>query len=345
MDELDKRLKREEASLKIVNSERENLIAEGCYPKKFHFPLSMQFELTSKCNLKCKHCYNRSGENRPADAMTGDKWIEFAKKLVDKGGIFETTISGGEPLLLGDKLFEIMNVMDADNTIFNFISNGYFFDKAVLEKLKKYRFYWIQISLDSYSSKLHDEFRGVQGSWERAARAAYMVALSGIPLRIASTITPKDINHLEEFIHMAINLGASYLAIGEILPSGRAFDNEEILLSTAELNQFYSEIDKLQKIYRKDLTIQISSSLRTQLKYSAFEKLNGAIVRPNGDIRLDCTCPFVIGNILRDDIEEIWAKYSDCWQNPLVKKFIESCDPISGKNSFAENYNGKDIYL
>ena len=295
--------------------------------------------------MKCKHCYNRSGENRPADAMTGDKWIEFAKKLVDKGGILDATISGGEPLLLGDKLFEFMNILDADNTIFNFISNGYFFDKAVLEKLKKYRFYWIQISLDSYSSKLHDEFRGVQGSWERATRASYMVALSGIPLRIASTVTTKDINHLEEFVHMAINLGASYLVIGEVMPSGRAFDNEEIFLSREDMNKFYETTDVLRKQYEDKLLILVSSATRTQLNYSSTEKLDGAVVRPNGDIRLDCTCPFVIGNVLRDDIEEIWAKYYDCWQNPLVKKFIESCDPISGKNSFAENYNGEDIYI
>jgi len=95
--------------------------------------------------LKCKHCYNHSGGARPEDAMTGDKWIEFAKKLVEKGGILEAAISGGEPLLLGDKLFEFMDVLDADNTIFNFISNGYFFDKKILDKLKKYKFYWIQI--------------------------------------------------------------------------------------------------------------------------------------------------------------------------------------------------------
>ena len=67
MDELEKRLRREESSVKIVRREREKLIAEGCYPKQFNFPLAIQFEVTSKCNLKCKHCYNRSGGNRPAD--------------------------------------------------------------------------------------------------------------------------------------------------------------------------------------------------------------------------------------------------------------------------------------
>ena len=162
IDEIEKRLQREEASMKIVEREREKLTAEGCYPEKFHFPLSLQFEVTSKCNLRCKHCYNRSGENKTLDTMTAEAWIEFAKKLVSKGGLFEVTISGGEPLLLGEKLFELMDVLHADKTTFNLISNGYLLDKKILERLQKYRFYWVQISLDSYSAKLHDEFRGVE---------------------------------------------------------------------------------------------------------------------------------------------------------------------------------------
>lgn len=345
MDEIEKRLKREKASVARVVNDRERLIAEGSYPAKFNFPVAMQFELTSRCNLRCKHCYNRSGENPTSDAMTGDDWVAFAKKLVKHGGLFEVTISGGEPLLLGDKLFELMDVLHADNTTFNLISNGYLFNKKILDRLKKYQFYWFQISMDSSNSERHDEFRGVKGSWARAANAAYRIALSGIPLRIATTATPREIDHLEEIVQMAINLGASYLIIGEVMPSGRAFDNEEIFLSREQLNQFYSTTDELIKRYKDKLSILVSSSPRTQLNYFSTEKLDGAVVRPNGDVRLDCTCPFVIGNVLRDDVEDIWAKYSDCWQNPLVKKFIDSCDPISGKNSFAENYNGEDIYL
>lgn len=345
MDEVTKRFNREEASMKIIEREREKMIAEGSYPAKFSFPLAMQFEVTSKCNLRCKHCYNRSGENKMPDAMTGDDWVAFAKKLVSKGGILEATISGGEPLLLGEKLFELMDVLHDDGTFFNLISNGYLFDQKILDRLKKYRFYWLQISLDSNSSEWHDEFRGVKGSWERAANAAYRIALSGIPLRIATTVTPRELEYLEKIVQTAINLGAAYLVIGEVMPSGRAFDNDDIFLSREQLNLFYTTTNELIKRYKDKLSILVSSSPRTQLNYFSTEKLDGAIVRPNGDIRLDCTCPFVIGNILRDDVEEIWQKYSDCWQHPLVKKFIESCDPISGKNSFAENYNGEDIYL
>ena len=55
MDEIEKRLKREQASVVRVVNDRERLIAEGSYPAKFDFPIAMQFELTSRCNLRCKH--------------------------------------------------------------------------------------------------------------------------------------------------------------------------------------------------------------------------------------------------------------------------------------------------
>ena len=30
--------------------------------KKYDYPIGLQIELTGRCNLKCHHCYNSSGE-------------------------------------------------------------------------------------------------------------------------------------------------------------------------------------------------------------------------------------------------------------------------------------------
>lgn len=43
---------------------------------------------------------------------------EFSKYIVKNGGVFECLLSGGEPLLLGDKLFEIMNILHNDGRYF-----------------------------------------------------------------------------------------------------------------------------------------------------------------------------------------------------------------------------------
>ena len=151
-------------SLALVRQNREKLIAEGCYPEKFRMPLGLQLELTSKCNLSCKHCYNLSGIDSPKDKMGIPEWVDFAKGLVANGGIFQATITGGEPLILGEGLFDILDILSDDGTVFNLISNGFLFSKKIGKRLEKYNFFWIQISIDSSEESIHDEFRGAKGS-------------------------------------------------------------------------------------------------------------------------------------------------------------------------------------
>lgn len=345
MGSTEKKIKQDRKSSQRVLQNKEKLIQEGIHPKAFNRPITLQLELTSKCNLFCKHCYNRSGQNQSNDFVTPDRWIDFCEKLVIGGGILQATISGGEPLLLGEKLWNIFDILHDDGTVFNLISNGYLFDEKIIEKVQKYRFYWIQISIDNFKPELHDKFRGIEGSWTKAATAAYKIALSGIPVRIASTITPQDLENLEAFVQMAINLGASYYVIGEVMPSGRAFDNPTIMLSKDERDFFYTEMEHLTKKYKKEISILVSSTQRVQLEYASTGAIDGAIIRPNGNIRLDCSCPFVIGNILQNDIFTVWKEKSNCWQHPLVKKYIESCDQFNGQSTYINNYDQEDIFI
>ena len=128
---------------------KEALQKEGLYSKSDMFPLSsLQFELTSHCNVICKHCYNNSGVyNNIPDAMTSNRWISFAKYLVEYGGVFECILSGGEPLLLGESLFEIMDILHDDGTLFMLITNGYLLTKEKVKRLKKYRYHWLQVGV------------------------------------------------------------------------------------------------------------------------------------------------------------------------------------------------------
>lgn len=335
--------KKDIAKTKIIKRNRDRLIKDKNLPEKYNMPVSIQFELTSRCNLKCLHCYNRSGTNN--DRVSPKDWINLCNKLVENGGIFQATLSGGEPLLLKDDLWRIMDILHNDGTVFNLISNGILFNKDIIEKCKKYNFFWIQISIDNPKPNLHDNFRCMPGAWYKAATSAYHIALSGIPLRIASTITPNDINNLENFIKMAINLGASYYVIGEVMPSGRAFDNKKLFLSHNERNIFYEEMDKLIKKYSKDIVIYMSGSQKVQLEYASSGVVEGVIIRPDGNIRLDCGCPFIIGNFLDDDFIKIWKNKTNCWQDKKIREYIDACDPISGFNTLIDNYNQPDVLI
>ena len=317
----------DERNLQAVKKNLATLQSLGAYPKKFDYPITLQFELTGQCNLKCKHCYNRSGDVDRETLMTPEKWCELARQIVDDGGIFQCIISGGEPLLLGEKLFDIMDILHDDGTSFVVISNGLLLTKKIARRFGKYRYFWFQISIDGSTAELHDEFRGVKGSFEHAVNGALEISDAGIPLVIAHTVTPKNLSHVEDMIQLSYNLGANSIILGEVMPSGRAYEHDEIILSDEQKNFLYGQIETLGNKYRGKITIQRSMELKIQMERYMSEVNAGGIIRPNGDFRLDCMAPFTVGNVLKNSVKEIWlTKGVDAWQTDAVKNFVASID-------------------
>lgn len=302
---------------------------EGLYSKSEIFPLaSLQFELTSHCNAACKHCYNNSGaqNNCATDTMSPEKWISFAKYIVAKGGVFECLLSGGEPLLLGEKLFELMDILHNDGTIFLLQTNGFLLTEKIAKRLSNYHYHWLQISIDGISETYHDEFRQKKGSWKNAVDAALAVSKNQIPLKIAHCVTPYNINDIDEMCSLAYSLGASAITIGEICLSGRSSENQDLFLSSREKELLSQKIQENRARYQGHMIVKGTNSVRYGLERQRRSPASAALIRPNGDIRIDGMAPFVIGNILTDDFIEVWKeKILTCWENPKV---IETSYPI-----------------
>ena len=334
----------DERNLQAVKKNLATLQSLGAYPKKFDYPITLQFELTGQCNLKCKHCYNRSGDADRETLMTPEKWCELSRQIVSDGGIFQCIISGGEPLLLGDKLFDIMDILHDDGTSFVVITNGLLLTKKFVRRFAKYRYFWFQISIDGSTAELHDEFRGVEGSFNRAVNGALEISDAGIPLVIAHTVTPKNLAHVEEMIRLSYNLGANSIILGEVMPSGRAYEHDEIILSDEQKNFLYGQIEAFNDKYRGKIAIQRSAELKIQMERYMSEVNAGGIIRPNGDFRLDCMAPFTIGNVLNQTVKDIWlTKGVDAWQSDAVKNFVASID--DAQTSAYKNHVDTDIAL
>ena len=335
----------DERYLRTIEKNLKYFQSIGCYPAKFDYPITLQFELTGQCNLKCKHCYNRSGDSDRKTLMTPEKWIDLANQIVTDGGIFQCIISGGEPLLLGDKLFEIMDILHDDGTSFVVITNGLLLDREKVKNFSKYRFFWFQISIDGLTPEIHDEFRGVSGSWAKAINGALEISDAGIPLAIAHSVTAKNLDQVEEMAELAYQLGANSIILGEILPSGRAIQNQDIILDSEQKNLLYSKIAELQEKYSGRMMVKRSAEVQIQLERYTIEVNSGGIIRPNGDFRLDCMAPFTIGNVLEKSIKEIWLeKGADAWHNESVRKFIESID-VETQAGNIQNHLDQDIAL
>ena len=335
--------------MKATEKEVEQLKAlqeAGLYPKRFDMPLTVQFELTTNCNLKCRHCYNMSNERVYERTMTTEDWLKVVDNIIANGGIFQAIMSGGEPLLMGDGLFQIMDKLHDDGTSFLLISNGMLMTEEIVKRLKKYRFYWVQISIDGFTAEYHDWFRGVKGSWQKAIDAAFNVSKHGLPLKIAHCVTNDNLKDLENMVEMAYHLGAAGIILGENMKSGRAAKNEDTLMNIDERSVLLDKIQELQAKYQGKFSIQRSVTLKTQVYKMIHQPNTGCILRPNGDVRVDCVAPFIMGNLFEKPFSKIWKEKADeVNSSSQVLAFYNAIDERTNTNSLNTNYIDKEFVL
>ena len=171
------------------------------------------------------------------------------------------------------------------------------------------------------------------------------IADENIRLTIAHTVTPQNLDYLPDMVELAYKIGASSIEVGEVLPSGRAASNESIILSVEQRNQMLKMISELSLAYEGTMQIERAMNVALSMKQYVSQPNNGCIIRPNGDVRLDCMVPFVIGNVLKNSFKDIWLeKGINAWKDERVLKFINSIDAVSQKGDIP-NHVYQDVYL
>ncbi|MBR0204072.1 MAG: hypothetical protein IJQ56_06890, partial [Synergistaceae bacterium] len=139
---------------------------------------------------------------------------------------------------------------------------------------------------------------------------------------------------------------ASGIILGEVMPSGRSFLNPEILLNHNQKNFLQEKIIENMQKYSGRMMIQRSAGTKIQLIRAKDSPNTGAIIRPDGNIRLDCVAPFVIGNVLDDDFCRVWnTKAHNVWQSPEIQEYIDSWEDEEEISHGLRNYFDSDIKL
>lgn len=264
-------------------------------------PLALQIELTERCNFKCPFCYNNSGIRKESDIHLEEmKRILFDLKAL--GGVFLCVLSGGEPLLYKDELLELMDILHEDKVGMVLITNGYFMDEEFVKKICKYDWYWIQISLDSSIPIIHDEIRGVEGSYSRAINAISLLKKYGLPVAISSVICDKNVDDIEGIVKKAVEHNVDCVMFSQVFPVGRTLLNPKLQLNLMQKMKYNRMINKVTKKYSAKVLVRSAQPFNKQKNVPRY----GMIIRPNGDVKIDCTSEQVVGNAFLSPIKYIW---------------------------------------
>ena len=97
-------------------------------------PLTVLWDITYACNLKCKHCLTSAGD-RLKDELSLEEVKEIIDQIVDMK-VFNICFLGGEPLMRNDFL-EILEYATKSNIGITFSTNGSLINNEVIRKLER----------------------------------------------------------------------------------------------------------------------------------------------------------------------------------------------------------------
>ncbi|SCX95272.1 radical SAM additional 4Fe4S-binding SPASM domain-containing protein [Lachnospiraceae bacterium XBB2008] len=160
-------------------------------PKDYNIE-SIHLEITGKCNLMCKYCYN-SQFNCEERIVTEMKTSDI-KRLIDEAksmGCKRFTFSGGEPFLRDD-FFEIIEYC-GDSKV-DILSNSKLIDESVIERLYSLpQINEIKISLDGFEQ--HDIIR-VGSSYKDVISTIQELKRRGFKIVINTEVTSLNIHEV-----------------------------------------------------------------------------------------------------------------------------------------------------
>ena len=290
------------------------------------FPLKVQWKITNRCNLKCKHCYL----GRLDQKELGSKELLTIAKKISNSNIMEVTITGGEALLVNE-LPEIVNMFIENDIKVNIFTNGVLL-KAFIHRLHSILKYhpvgklFFHISIDG-DETTHDAIRG-KGNFKRTIGG--MRDLINLGYKITTntvlwSLNYKDIPKLYKYLY---NIGVYKIQISNLIAEGNA--TESMQLTDEQKREF---IDSLKEVLKeldngaRLLYAEMPDEDEQQSKVFLIEKdketflekenwkcsagIGKATINYDGEVYC---CPFMkkysLGNIVKKEFADVWSSKS-----------------------------------
>ncbi|HID26142.1 MAG TPA: radical SAM protein, partial [Thermoplasmata archaeon] len=321
-------------------------------------PFQIVWDVTYACNLKCKHCYATAGKKWENELTT--EQAKYAIDVFDRAGVTILAFSGGEPLVRPD-IMELTRYAADKGMYVAIATNGTLITKEKAKEMKKAGVQFLQISLDGSNAETHDGFRGIRGAFDKTTRGIKNSVAEGFFVEVSTTVTKYNCREIPDIIRFSEELGADWFMAFNFIPTGRGEEITEVDLSPDEreemLKMFLNEL-KTRKINvlstapqfaRVALEQEKEDEKKTVPTHFYNPTLAGQLVdlaefiggcgagrfylgmRANGDLQPCVFFPLKIGNILKDDFEDLWVN------NQVLHKLRDK-DLLQGCNTCEYRY-------
>jgi radical SAM protein with 4Fe4S-binding SPASM domain len=197
------------------------------------FPLIVGWELTLRCNLRCRHCGSAAGHPRENE-LTTEEVFSICDQLPDLL-VQEVDFTGGEPFLRPD-LPAIASRLNDLGIVTSILTHGVGYSAKNIAQLKRAGISGVGISLDGLEHT-HDYIRRTKGAFASVMNTIHLLQDAEMPFNVITTVNAKNIGELQELLEDLKIAQIRKWRLQVIIPMGRVKETPELQISEADFKR------------------------------------------------------------------------------------------------------------
>lgn len=200
-------------------------------------PFTIAWEVTRACAFACVHCRADAIPQKDPLELNTDEGFRLIDQLAEFGSPI-LIFTGGDPMMRRD-LFDLIAYATRKGLRCSLTPTA-----TALPTLKRLReakeagIRRIALSLDAPVPEVHDEFRKVEGSWQRTMDILHRAEEVGLSVQVNTTVTSFNLELLPEMVPFIEEVGAVQWSVFFMVPTGRA--QAEIMISPEEHERVFN---------------------------------------------------------------------------------------------------------
>jgi radical SAM protein with 4Fe4S-binding SPASM domain len=283
-------------------------------------------ELTPDCNNACPGCGSAHAHQTRKPALSTRTWRMIVDRLPRSD--LQLRLSGGEPTL-HPEFAEIIDSVEDKGIPFTVFTNARWQDpEATIALLRdKQHLQGILVSIHGARAASHEAFTAVRGSFQEAVENARMAAEAGIRVVTSTVITRQNYGEMKQILALTWAIGAERATFSRFIGpslSGIEANEEELRIAVTAIEDL---MDHTQPPHGKEEPIRYGAPIphcfvpnRSNGCMAGFVH---ATIDPWGNLRPCPHVPTIAGNVLRQDLDEIWSSPTmRAWRG----KLLAQCD-------------------
>lgn len=281
------------------------------------YPVLSEIALTYRCNLKCVFCYAGCGCTANPIHSGREMSTQQAKSVLNKiyhqAKVPSVSFTGGEPAMVAD-LPDLVRYAKELGMRVNLITNGTQITKRLAGRLAASGLDSAQVSIEGVRAESHDATVGSQGAFEKSVHAVFYFKGAGVLTHTNTTITKANVHEclkLPAFVKDILK--NDRFSMNLIIPTGSGAVNSDLILPYSAAGDVVKAIIAESKrcgvefMWYSPIPMCMFNTIVHGLGNKGCSACDGLIsVAPNGDVLPCASYDDSVGNLLTDDLDEIW---------------------------------------